>query len=92
MMILLFGFPPHLAAATSMFTILLTSTLGSVSHIWQGDVDWWIVLTMAPGSWLGGQLGVWISNRLSSKWLLVVLRVAFVLVAIRMLFEGIHLF
>lgn len=92
MMILLFGFPPHLAAATSMFTILLTSTLGSVSHVWQGNVNWWIVLTMAPGSWLGGQLGVWISNRLSSKRLLIVLRVAFVLVAIRMLLEGIHLF
>lgn len=91
MMILLFGFPPHLAAATSMFTILLTSVLGSLQHIWQGEVDWWIVLTMAPGAWLGGQLGVWISNRLSSKWLLVVLRVAFVLVAIRMLLAGIHL-
>lgn len=92
MMILLFRFPLQIATATSMFVILLSSTTGSIYHLFDGNIHWYSVLWLAPGAWVGGQLGAWISSRLSSKMLLIVLRVVFVLVAIRMIANGLHLF
>jgi uncharacterized membrane protein YfcA len=89
MMVLFFHFPPHVATATSMFVIFLSSILGSVTHFIQGNIDWMAVLFIAPGAWFGGQLGAWISERLSSRALLVGLRIAIMVVAVRMILEGI---
>lgn len=89
MMVLFFLFPPHLATATSMFTILLTSVMGSVSHIAMGNVNWWLVLALAPGAWLGAQLGAYISARMTGKRLLLVARLALALVGVDMIVEGI---
>lgn len=90
MMLLLFGFPPHLATATSMFTIFLTAILGSLSHLQQGNIDWTIALFLAPGAWIGGRWGAWVGNRLSGQGLLIVLRIAFILFAVYMLLKGLH--
>ncbi|MBD1372522.1 sulfite exporter TauE/SafE family protein [Hazenella sp. IB182357] len=91
MMVLLFTFPPHVATATSMFVILLSAGVGSVAHIVQGNVDWMLVAFLAPGSWLGGKLGAWISARLSSKALLNFFRIVILLLAVRMIADGLHL-
>lgn len=91
LMIILFRYPTHIATATSMFTILLTSISGSLIHFVQGNINWHAVLFLAPGVWLGGKFGVWISNRLTSKGLLNVLRFAFLIIAVRMVAKGLHL-
>lgn len=88
MMVMLFGFPPHVATATSMFVILLSSVIGSVAHAVQGNIDWIAALWIAPGSWIGGQLGAAISARMSSRALLVTFRIAIVLVAVKMIADG----
>lgn len=88
MMVILFIFPPHVATATSMFVIFLSSIVGSVTHLFQGNVDWWAVLFIAPGAWVGGQLGAWISSRLSGQGLMIGLRIAIAVVGVRMILEG----
>ncbi|SMO84764.1 sulfite exporter TauE/SafE family protein [Melghirimyces algeriensis] len=88
MMVLLFRFPPHVATSTSMFIIFLSAVLGSITHFTQGNIDWQAVLLIAPGAWVGGKLGAWISRKMSGRALLVALRLAIVMVAFRMMIQG----
>ncbi|WP_088104003.1 sulfite exporter TauE/SafE family protein [Halalkalibacter urbisdiaboli] len=87
-MIVLFGFPPHIAVATSMFMILLSSIVGSISHIALGNVDWFLATALIPGAWFGGQLGAAINRRLSSDTLVMVFRIFLIVMAIRLIFNG----
>ncbi|MFD1426817.1 putative membrane protein YfcA [Kroppenstedtia sanguinis] len=88
LMVLLFQFPPHVASATSMFIIFLSSITGSITHLFQGNIEWMAVLMIAPGAWVGGRLGAWISMKMSSTALMWALKLAIALVAIRMIGEG----
>lgn len=91
MMILLFRFPPHVATATSMFVIFLSSITASIGHFVQGNIHWFAVLFLAPGAWIGGRLGAYISSKLSSRTLVLVLRIALVIMAVRLIFSGLDL-
>lgn len=91
MMILLFAFPPHVATATSMFVIFLSSITASIGHFIQGNIHWFAVLFLAPGAWLGGRLGAYISSKLSSRTLVIILRIALVIMAIRLILNGLDL-
>lgn len=84
-MVLLFRYPPHVATATSMFVIFLSSILGSVTHGYEGEIDWYSVAALAPGAWLGGWLGARIVRRMSGRALLWVLRVTLFVLALRMI-------
>ncbi|MBH5318955.1 sulfite exporter TauE/SafE family protein [Paenibacillus sp. GSMTC-2017] len=89
LMVLLFRFPPHIATATSMFVIFLSAILGSGMHVALGEINWLLVLALAPGAWIGGKLGAWIALRMSGKWLLWLLRVTLLLLAAQLIIEGI---
>lgn len=83
-MVLLLTFPPHIAAATSMFTIMLSAFVGTLSHIALGNVDWILVLFLAPGAFLGGQLGARVAASLPAKTLLRILAITLIIVGIRL--------
>src|SRR5690606_15933239 len=53
-MMLLFGIPTHIAAATSMFMILFVSISSTVTHVVLGHVIWEYALLFIPGAWIGG--------------------------------------
>ncbi|TSB48228.1 sulfite exporter TauE/SafE family protein [Alkalicoccobacillus porphyridii] len=89
-MIILFGFPAHVAVATSMFVILVSAFIGSISHMAAGHVNWLYALALVPGAWFGGQLGAAINRRISSDRLIFILRIFMVLIAIRLIFQGIN--
>jgi uncharacterized protein len=89
LMVLLFAYPPHVATATSMFVIFLSSILGSGTHMLQGEVDWFSAAALAPGAWLGGRAGAAIASRMSGKGLMWLLRVTLFLLSARMLWQGI---
>lgn len=91
LMILLFRFPPHVATATSMMIIFLTSIMGSVTHVIQDNIHWLSVLLLAPGAWVGGKMGAYISSRLSGRTLLNLLRIAIILTAVHMIWDGLNL-
>lgn len=88
LMVLLFRYPPHVASATSMFVIFLSSILGTTVHAWNGSVDWMLVAVLAPSAWIGGRLGAAIANRMSGKGLLLVLRITLFVLAVRMIVSG----
>lgn len=90
LMVLLFRFPPHVATATSMFVILLSSILGSGVHVWHGNIDWLLFAALAPGALIGGRIGAVIASRLSGRQLLWLLRVTLLAMAIYLIIQGIN--
>lgn len=88
MMLILFRFPPLVATATSTFAIFLSAITGSFTHMLQGNIDWLAMLLIAPGSWLGGRLGAYVSQKMSNKILLIIFRTVLILVAVKMIFDG----
>ncbi|BBH22682.1 UPF0721 transmembrane protein [Paenibacillus baekrokdamisoli] len=89
MMVLLFRFPPHVATATSMFVIFLSSILGSGVHAALGEIQLWIVLALVPGAWFGGKIGAIIAGKMTGKGLLWLLRLTLILLSIELITEGV---
>ncbi|MEH7108455.1 sulfite exporter TauE/SafE family protein [Bacillus sp. JJ1764] len=87
-MILLFFFPPHVATATSMFMILPTSILSSITHISLGNVDWLYALALIPGAWIGAKVGVFLNTKLKSKTIVWIIRIILVVVGVRLIYQG----
>ncbi|WP_164216589.1 sulfite exporter TauE/SafE family protein [Virgibacillus sp. YIM 98842] len=87
-LILLFGFPIHIATATSMFMIVFVSMIGASTHIALGHVAWEYVFFFIPGAWVGGKLGALVNQRLPGNTLEWVLRILLVVIGIRMIFQG----
>jgi uncharacterized membrane protein YfcA len=90
LMVILFQFPPLVATATSTFAIFLSAITGSFTHMLQGNVDWIVLLLIAPGSWLGGRLGAYLSQKMSNSVLLILFRIVLILAAVKMIFDGAH--
>jgi len=88
LMVILFRYPPHVATATSMFVIFLSSVLGSSVHLWHGNIDWPLFLALAPGAIIGGRIGAVIASRLTGKQLMWLLRATLLLVAIYLIVKG----
>lgn len=87
-MILLFGFPAHIATATSMFMILFISIIGAGTHIVLGHIAWEYVWAFIPGAWFGGKLGAKVNQKLPGKAIEWILRILLIIIGIRMIFQG----
>ncbi|KAB7707004.1 TSUP family transporter [Bacillus aerolatus] len=87
-MILLFAFPPHVAVATSMFMIFLSSVVSSVTHVALGNVLWLYAAALVPGAWFGAKFGAYLNTRLQSKTLVTALRIILILIGIRLIYDG----
>lgn len=84
-MLLLYRFPPHIAVATSMFLIFLSSTVSSYTHFSLGNINWWIAIALIPGAWIGAKLGAIINQRLQADTLVKVLRIVLIIIGIRLI-------
>lgn len=88
-MILLFFFPPHVAVATSMFMVFLSSVTNSITHISLGNVNWLYTLALIPGAWFGAKFGALINARLKSQSIEYILKIVLILLGIRLVYQGI---
>ncbi|TQR26952.1 sulfite exporter TauE/SafE family protein [Lysinibacillus sphaericus] len=87
-MIILFLFPPHVAVATSMFMVFLSSIVNSASHVYLGHVPLLYTIPVIPGAYIGAKLGAALNKRIKSDTLVVALRVILLLLGIRSIIEG----
>ncbi|GAB3476610.1 sulfite exporter TauE/SafE family protein [Marinomonas epiphytica] len=58
-LLLMFGFPPHIAIGTDLMYAGIAKSTGVYMHTKQGNVDWRIVSAMAAGSLPASLLTVW---------------------------------
>lgn len=87
-MILIFLFPAHVAIATSMFMVFLSSVTSSIAHISMGNIDWIFASALIPGAWVGAKLGVYLNTKFSSKTLVNLLRIILIIAGIRLILQG----
>jgi uncharacterized protein len=90
MMVYLLDFPVHFATATSHFILAIMTAVGTIVHIYRGDLtgQWPIILSLSAGVIMGAQIGAIISQRFKSVWIIRLLAVALSLVGLRILFQG----
>lgn len=87
-MVILFLFPPHVAVATSMFLVFLTSLVNSVSHIYLGNVPWAYVIPVVIGAYIGAKAGAAINKKIKSEKVVLVLRIVLLLMGVRAVVES----
>jgi uncharacterized membrane protein YfcA len=87
-MLLLFRFPPHIAVATSMFMILLSSITSSLTHFYLGNIEWLLTILLVPGAWVGAKIGVYINIRLKPVTVVRLLRLFLFIFGLRLILDG----
>jgi hypothetical protein len=86
-MTLAMDIPIHFAVATSMFTMILTSTSGVAQHYMLGNIRLDYALPLALGTIFGAQLGASSSRRASSRNLRRLFGIVLIIVSIRMIWK-----
>jgi len=59
-----------------------------MTHIVLGHVDWWAVVWLAPGAWIGAMIGAMVSRKMSGPLLITLLQVIFACLGLRMIWIG----
>ena len=89
-LVLAFGFPARVAAATSVFALAIYGTAGAVVHGVQGNIEWFPMLVFAGvGLTVGGQIGARISRYVRGIWVLRMLLVVVLTLGIQLVWRGI---
>jgi uncharacterized membrane protein YfcA len=86
-MTLAMGMPIHAATATSMFTMVFTTTSGVTQHYFANHVNFEYALLLAIGTVLGAQLGAHWSRNVSGNNLRRILAVVLLIVAVQMMLK-----
>jgi len=86
-MMLAMKIPMHITVATSMFTMIFTSTSGVVQHFRQGNIFSEYVLLLVLGTIFGAQLGAYTSKKISAGNLRTIFGIVLVLVSMRMILK-----
>lgn len=87
-MILLFGVPAHIAIATSLGMIIFTSSVGSITHIMLGHINWQYVAYILAGAWIGGWLGARVNQIMKARTLIIMLQVFLILVGLYLILDS----
>ncbi|UFT98241.1 sulfite exporter TauE/SafE family protein [Radiobacillus kanasensis] len=88
-MMLLFGFPSHVATATSMFLILFLSMGSTIAHGVLGHIPWQYVAFFIPGSLLGGLTGAAVNQRIKGQTVELILRIVLLIIGVRLIWQAI---
>lgn len=83
-LILLFGFPPHIATATSFFVLLISSLAGAIFHGLYMHPVYSAGLSIAAGAIIGAQIGAAVSHRMKGALLVRLFAAALFLVGLRL--------
>jgi len=84
---LVVGMSIHFATATSMFTMVFTSTSEAVQHYFANQTNFEYTLLLALGTVLGALMGAYLSKRTSGKNLRRIFGLVIVIVGIQMILK-----
>ncbi|HTY75193.1 MAG TPA: sulfite exporter TauE/SafE family protein [Candidatus Nanoarchaeia archaeon] len=79
--------PIHVVVATSMFTMVFTSSAGVVQHWSLGNVNLEFGILLAVGAVAGALVGSWVCKRVSDEKLQAIFAVALILLSVQMILK-----
>lgn len=85
LLVLVFSFPVHVAMATSLFILAISSATGALTHLFMGNILIEMAVPMGLGVILGAQTGAWLARRVQGTWLIRLHAIAISLVSIRLI-------
>jgi uncharacterized protein len=86
-LIYLFKVPTHYATATSIFSLCLYTSVGVISQLFYGNIDWMVVLWGGIGVIAGSQVGVLLSKKIPGKVIIQMLSILLIIIGGRMFFS-----
>lgn len=90
MMVYLFSVPVYVAVATATLILVLSSAVGSVSHILFGNVLFLFSVILGAGVVLGAQVGARLSARIQGPWIIRLLSLALIVAGARLVMRGLQ--
>lgn len=84
-MVHLFGFPAHIATATSHFILAISAGTGTGFHVALDHVLYSEAILLGIGVVFGAQVGAAISHHIHGRWLIRLLSIALIAVGVRLL-------
>ncbi len=86
--LLLIGFAPKRAAATSSFIVTFSSLSGFLGHVGIGQMEWKLALVGAGAAVVGSQLGSRLmADKMKGKTLRIIFAVVLILVGVQLIFK-----
>lgn len=82
LLILGFGLPPLIASGTSLLIILIKTTVGGVTHLIEGHIDWFLFLSLAIALPLGAGIGIWLKGKLKGKQISLLTGILLLIIAL----------
>lgn len=87
LMILVLGVPAHIAVATSMFILTVSTSIGGATHFVNGNVQLLHALFISLGAILGAQIGSRLAPKLPARRLVQIFAFVMIIVALRLVFK-----
>ena len=89
-LVLAFGFPVRIAAASSVFALSIYGSAGALAHGYLGHIELFPTLIfIGVGLVVGGQIGAALSGRIQGIWVMRMLLVVVFLLGLRLVWEGV---
>ena len=89
-LVLAFGFPVRIAAASSVFALGIYGSAGAITHGFLGHIELFPTLLFAGiGLVVGGQIGAMLSGRIGGIWVMRMLLVVVFLLGVRLIWQGV---
>ncbi|MCG3221476.1 MAG: sulfite exporter TauE/SafE family protein [Candidatus Heimdallarchaeota archaeon] len=82
LLILGFGLPPLIASGTSLLIILIKTTVGGVTHVIEGHIDWFLFLSLAISLPLGAGIGTWLKGKIKGKQISLLTGILLLIIAL----------
>ena len=89
-LVLAFGFPVRIAAASSVFALAIYGSAGALAHGYLGHIELFpTLLFTGVGLVVGGQIGAMLSGRVQGIWVMRMLLVVVLLLGARLIWQGV---
>lgn len=85
-LIYIFKIPSKEAASTSIFSLCIYTTVGAITQISIGNIDWLIVIIGSIGISIGAKIGLKIAEIIPEKLIMQLLSIVLIVMGIRMFF------
>jgi len=91
-LVFVLGFPVHVAAATSLFVLSVSTLVGAISHLVLGNVLIVPTIVVAAFAVVGAQIGARLSRRVKGQLITRLLAIALVVVGVRLMLKSLGLY